>query len=98
MISHIFNYDFSRNCWSIERWFEQTCEGDRHVNIFLFFFSSLFIHRMFSPDSVNFLPASFCAERIVQGVITNQKFLYIPKSYRLLEFVKRYETIFICFQ
>jgi short-subunit dehydrogenase len=42
------------------------------------------------PDSVNFLPANVCAERIVQGVITNQKFLYIPKSYRLLEFVKRY--------
>lgn len=46
-----------------------------------------------SPDSVNFLPASVCAERIVQGVITNQKFLYIPKSYRLLEFLKRYQLI-----
>ncbi|CAF2159319.1 unnamed protein product [Rotaria magnacalcarata] len=42
------------------------------------------------PDSVNFLPASYCAERIVQGVITNQKFLYIPKFYRLLEFVKSF--------
>jgi len=52
---------------------------------------------LFSPDSVNFLSASVCAERIVQGVITNQKFLYIPKFYRLLEFVKRYNFSFIVF-
>lgn len=45
-----------------------------------------------SPDSVNFLSPEICAQRIVEGVITNQKFLYIPKSYRLLEFVKRLVT------
>jgi len=39
-------------------------------------------------ESVNFLSTSICVERIVQSVIINQKFLYIPKSYRLLEFVK----------
>lgn len=47
---------------------------------------------------MHFLPPDVCAQRIVQGVITNQKFLYIPKSYRLLEFVKRSATqiFFLC--
>ncbi|CAF0715365.1 unnamed protein product [Adineta steineri] len=42
------------------------------------------------PESVDFLPANICAQRIVQGVITNQKFLYIPKTYRLLELIKSF--------
>jgi len=42
------------------------------------------------PESVHFMPSKECARKIVQGVITNQKFLYIPKYYRLLEFMKSF--------
>ena len=80
---------FSGHSRSIEGRLEQACDGDRHVTTHSF--SSLIVFQSFlsSPDSVNFLPPDVCATKIVQGVITNQKFLYIPKYYRLLEFMKR---------
>ncbi|CAF0758540.1 unnamed protein product [Didymodactylos carnosus] len=42
------------------------------------------------PESVNFMSSTDVARKIVQGVITNQKFLYIPKWYRFLEFMKSF--------
>jgi len=42
------------------------------------------------PESVHFLTPDVCAREIVEGVITNQKFLYIPKWYRFLEFIKSF--------
>jgi len=56
-------------------------------NIYLFSFYFIF---PFSPESVHFLTPDVCAREIVEGVITNQKFLYIPKWYRFLEFIKSF--------